>query len=125
MPDGGDRGAGLLSIDTGPNLMTDRGEPDHNRRLTDKILAAFNHAYSFGETEIADQLMAVLARSEEEGAQPGRRDCQATYQAECWMDFVRARERYKQLVDSGHEVEDEVEPALEDMRAAYRRWSDC
>ena len=125
MPEGGNPGAGVLAMDTAQNLMTDRGEPDHNRRLTDKILAAFNHAYSFGATDIADQLMAVLAKTEEAAAQPGRRDSHATYQAECWKDFVGARERYKQLLDAGPEVEDEVETALEEMRATYRRWSEC
>ena len=41
-------------------LFGDVGAPDHDRRLSDKILAAFNHAYSVGETAIAEQLRVLL-----------------------------------------------------------------
>ena len=37
---------------------------DVRRRLSDKILAAFNHAYSVGEYEIFKQLKAALVKNE-------------------------------------------------------------
>jgi len=39
-------------------------------RLSDKILAAFNHAYSVGEYEIAKQLKAALVKNEKLAGPP-------------------------------------------------------
>ena len=54
-----------ISIDTAMDQTGQRR--DVRRRLSDKILAAFNHAYSVGEFEIAKQLKAALANNEKQG----------------------------------------------------------
>ena len=43
-------------------ITSDTGLPRYNRRLSDKILAAFNHAYAAGEIEIASRIRETLAR---------------------------------------------------------------
>jgi hypothetical protein len=41
------------------------GMPGFDRQLTDKILAAFNHAYAVGDIQVARRLHAVLALAED------------------------------------------------------------
>src|SRR5690606_5061814 len=74
------------------------GLPEFDRRLTDKILAAFNHAYAVGEVEVARRLHTVLALAE--GHERGRvlaasgmerRGNGALAQADLWVAYVEAR----------------------------------
>ena len=65
-----------ISVDTVMNQTGDQTSDqigqrrDVRRRLNDKILAAFNHAYSVGEYEIAKQLKAALVKNEKLAGPP-------------------------------------------------------
>src|SRR5437870_13828910 len=45
-------------------LAETRGKPQYDRRLADKVLAAFNHAYAVGAHDVARGLRDVLATVE-------------------------------------------------------------
>lgn len=111
-----------ICLDT---AMEETGErPDVRRRLSDKILAAFNHAYAVGEYEIATQLKAVLAHSD--GPAGPFREMRRSYdplgEAELWSGFVDARNNYRTACDNRHDAA-AVAQALDTMKEAYRRWS--
>ncbi|MDJ0950996.1 MAG: hypothetical protein QNJ94_18955 [Alphaproteobacteria bacterium] len=109
-----------------PGLAPQLGEPDHARRLSDKVLAAFNHAYSVGEVEIANQLRAVLERLDNAGpcSPVHQRAVSGAEQADRWMAFVGARNAYTALLDdAGGRKPDELQEALGRMKEAYLRWS--
>ena len=95
------------------------------RRLSDKILTAFNHAYSIGENEIADKQREVLACNEKnsrvEVEQRGNFD--PIDQANLWVAFIEARNRYKKVSDHRNSQREATDMALEAMKDAYRRWS--
>ena len=106
----------------------DRSAPRHEitRRLSDKILTAFNHAYAIGETEIADKLRDVLDCNEKnnrvEVEQRGRFD--PIGQADLWVEFVEARNLYKKVCDDDRKPKrGAADKALEAMKDAYQRWS--
>lgn len=95
----------------------------HNRRLTDILLAAFNHAYAVGERDIADKLRDML--EELDGRRYNgteRRRSDALSQAELWVAFVEARDRYRKLCDEKPDHTKTLS-ALEAMKESYRRWS--
>ncbi len=95
----------------------------HNRRLTDILLAAFNHAYAVGERDIAETLHGLL--QELDGRQYNgkeRRRSDALSQAELWVAFVEARDRYRKLCDERPDHTNTL-TALEAMKESYRRWS--
>lgn len=119
--------AAAYGIDLG-----DVGVPAFDRRLTDKILAAFNHAYAVGDIEVARRLRAVLAMAEEHERrrvreEPGRerRGGAAVDQADLWVAYVEARNRYQLLVATQGPQGAESCAAFETMKRAYRRWSRC
>ena len=95
------------------------------RRLSDKILSAFNHAYAAGEREIAGLLRQVLEVHETMNME--LRDRRAGFgplgQADMWVDFVEARNHYKGV--SANRAADETTAAttMEAMKEAYKRWS--
>jgi hypothetical protein len=101
------------------------GTPNYDRRLTDKILAAFNHAYATGAVKTANHLKSVLAEVEsQERARFTRRNSTAVGQADLWIAFVEARNRYNALAeDAGAAAK--AEEALAAMKDAYRAWSDA
>jgi hypothetical protein len=100
------------------------GAPRHDRRLTDKILAAFNHAYATGAVQTANHLKAVLAEVEDkERARYARRNATALSQADLWIAFVEARNRYNSLCETGDGAAG-TEKALDAMKDAYRAWSE-
>lgn len=111
--------------DDGSELFEDVGVPDFNRRLTDKILSAFNHAYSVGEAEIAEQLRAILINAEGKarGDKPARQTGYAARQAELWMKFVEARGRYRPLAQAESIDALAISTALDEMKEAYKDWS--
>ncbi len=113
------------SIDPAAPLTRTVGEPEYNRRLADKILAAFNHAYAVGETEIADSLRRILEEVEAKSRRGGRkrRRVDTLDQAALWMAFVEARNRYKQATDDAETRPEELAHALAEMKEAYKRWS--
>lgn len=101
------------------------GRTRYDRRLSDKVLAAFNHAFGLGEVDAADRLRQILRDLEAQFAPEGkdRRRHQPLDDAERWMGFVAARERYRAVCDGEPAVTTEIEAALAEMKVAYRRWS--
>lgn len=106
------------------------GMPGFDRRLTDKILAAFNHAYAAGDLEVARRLHAALAIAADheqrreraiDGAE--RRGADAVDQAGLWVAYVEARNSYQTACQSGGEGTDETRACFDAMKRAYRRWS--
>lgn len=90
------------------------GEPDHGRRLGDKILSAFNHAHAIGEIEIARSLRQALVDSEAVA-----RHATPTSGSAC----VEARNAYNRAVASKDISPETLQEALQAMREAYQRWS--
>lgn len=106
-------------------LASEAGIPEYNRRLTDKVLCAFNHAYATGAHEIADQLRGVLTEVDrKERAQHGGRQATAVGQANLWIEFVEARDAYNAALADETGKAKALESALNDMRKAHQRWSD-
>lgn len=100
------------------------GAPGFDRRLSDKILAAFNHAYASGAIKAANRLKAVLADVETvERAAHERRQSSAVARADLWVTFVEARNAYNTLADAKDTKPATLEAALEKMKDAYRLWS--
>ncbi|MDX1483793.1 MAG: hypothetical protein R3229_04860 [Alphaproteobacteria bacterium] len=100
------------------------GKPEFDRRLSDKILAAFNHAYASGAHKVAERLRTVLADVEKsERVEHDRRTTSAVSQADLWVAFVEARNSYNDLVSRGDAPAEQVEIALNDMKDAYRLWA--
>lgn len=107
------------------DLFADSGLPKYNRRLTDKILAAFNHAYSMGETELADMLWNSLVASEKisQRQHARRRPNQAIELAAKWIAFVDARNHYRALSDGDNSATtSEASQAFQAMKTAYLAW---
>jgi len=109
----------------GSDLLGDVGAPQYNRRLTDKILAAFNHAYSVGERAIAAKLHAVLVECQAQLGPSGadRRTARAVAQADLWVKFVQARDAYRSARQQPGADPAMVAGSLDAMKEAYGRWS--
>ena len=101
------------------------GKPRYDRRLADKVLAAFNHAYAVGAREVAASLRSVLATVEAQDpfTVQRRHGHQATDQADHWIAFVEARNVYRRAAQDAGADAATVERALAAMKDAYRRWS--
>jgi hypothetical protein len=106
-------------------VVADRfGAPGFDRRLSDKILAAFNHAYASGATKAASRLKALLADVETvERAAHERRQSSAVARADLRVTFVEARNAYNALADVKDTKPATLDVALEKMKDAYRLWS--
>ncbi len=106
-------------------IVVSIGPPKHDRRLSDKILAAFSHAYGEGALAVAALLRRALEEAEREsdGALPERRAGDALTQAELWVEFVEARDALRRAVAAEAPDPKELEGARADMMAAYKRWS--
>ena len=103
----------------------DFGVPEHSRRLSDKLLAAYNHAYATGEREIAHQLKTILHDVEQRVRGLGRktRNSAALADADKWTRFVDARDRYHVLKDDSRFDPATVGEALDEMKDAFKSWS--
>lgn len=119
-----------LSDDLPGDALHDLGEVAYNRRLTDKVLSAFNHAYATGEFEVASILRSALAKSS--GQPPEldslpdseRRTSGALAQADLWVRYVNARNAFRSATDPESGTSPAmVDVALDRMKDAYRRWS--
>ncbi|MBO6784266.1 MAG: hypothetical protein JJ899_13495 [Alphaproteobacteria bacterium] len=108
-------------------IDTDVGTPKYSRRLSDKVLAAFNHAYAVGELEVAASLREVLARLDNAQAELDphqRRDSAiALSQADLWIEFVEARNDYRAACDTEASDPIALDCMLEVMKSAYHRWA--
>ena len=70
--------------------------PSSGRRVSDKLLAAHNHAYASGNRRMASELRDILGLIEaDEQRTRERRSLSALERAGRWIDFVDAREAYE------------------------------
>lgn len=109
----------------GPDYESVNGTLAITRRLSDKVLAAFNHAYATGEVEVASKLRAVLQVTEAKRPKGDKRGgYDATVHADLWVGFVEARNSYKELSEKGGAKASGLTSAQEKMKNAYRAWSE-
>lgn len=109
----------------GPDYESINGTLAITRRLSDKVLAAFNHAYAIGEVEVASKLRAVLKVTEAQRPKGDKRGgYDATAHADLWVGFVEARNIYKALCEKQGAKPADLESAQEKMKNAYRAWSE-
>ena len=100
----------------------------YDRRLGDKLLAAFNHAYAEGETEVAGGLREILIRiearagKEQRRAAPERRTLGAVRQTDLWAAFVDARNAYRTLREGGGNDSGDLREARKTMTQVYEKW---
>ncbi|MCZ6496313.1 MAG: hypothetical protein O6924_09055 [Alphaproteobacteria bacterium] len=111
------------------------GKPQFDRRLSDKILSVYNHAYAADEVELANKLRVLLgetesreiAHCERPGASvldmPVRRNSSAVRQARLWTQFVDARQGYISLSIRTKSSAEQVKSAYDGMRTSYTRWT--
>jgi hypothetical protein len=119
--------ASQLFSDDASEFFIDAGVPRYNRRLTDKILAAFNHAYAMGEMDLARNLWECLVAAEKLGQinHGRRRPNQALDLAAEWVAFVDARDRYREVSRTPQPPQSPAEDpsdAFRNMRDAYQSW---
>lgn len=109
----------------GPDYESVNGTLAITRRLSDKVLAAFNHAYATGEIEVASKLRAVLQVTESKRPKGDKRGgYDATAHADLWVGFVEARNTYKGLCEKKGVKAPDLNAAQEKMKNAYRAWSE-
>ena len=123
MAEGTPINASQLFSDDASEFFIDAGVPRYNRRLTDKILAAFNHAYAMGEMDLARSLWECMVAAEKLGQQlHRRRPNQAVDLAAEWVAFVDARDRYREVGRTTEADPAEASDAFRTMRDAYQNW---
>ena len=107
------------------DILVAHPAPKYDRRLSDKILAAFAHAYEVGERGVAARLRRALEEAEQNAAaaHPERRASNALLQADLLIEFVDAREAYKRTAERDPDDIEEIDRASREMLDAYRRWS--
>lgn len=118
------RDSPVTSLNRG--LRETKGHPRFNRRLSDKLLAAFNHAYAIGQRGTADRLRDLLGDMEERRlADGGNQRCgpSALAQADLWVEYVKARDDYRRTSEADPSDQARREQAVAAMKVAYRRWS--
>ena len=105
-------------------LIADVGEPPYDRRLTDKILAAFNHALALGYPEIAERLYVALEKAENEGVKKygERRGITVLDLAGLWRAFIGARDSYQRALTDPAATPERRAEALAKMRERWRLW---
>ena len=101
--------------------------PNHDRRLTDQILSAFNHAYGMGAIEVAEVLRDALEKADAigKGGRKDRRSRSVLDLADLWVAFVDARDVYNAICADGTVDKVQAEEALNRMKEAYMAWSDA
>ncbi len=106
-------------------MTVSTGSTRYDRRLSDKVLAAFNHAFGLGEVDAAERLRQILCDLEAQFAPDGedRRRHQPLDDADRWVGFVAARELYRAACEAEPAGATEVDAALTEMKDAYRHWS--
>ena len=107
------------------DIFLDSGVPKYNRRMSDKVLAAFNHAYSVGEIDLARRLWECLSIAEEVGQKkyPSRRGKQSLELARLWIAFVDSRNAYRGTTESVQATPMQVSDSFAAMKSAYLEWA--
>jgi hypothetical protein len=118
----------MVSADGGafaPDSLVGDDHSEVARRLSDKILAAFNHAFAVGETKTAKKLRKVLVDHEADKGVPGDRrgNHNPVAQADLWVSFVEARNRYNAISDDKRATQARTDKALAEMTDAYHQWT--
>lgn len=104
-------------------LVNDYGLTPYNRRLADKILNAYNQAIALERSVVADLLLKALQATIDSDSD--NRNASALNKAGLWLEFVKARNDYKQVRDQHEQSDPEVLRALDVMKAAYNAWSEA
>lgn len=108
-----------------PDYESVNGSLEITRRLSDKVLAAFNHAYAIGETDVATKLKVVLKTTESKRPKSDQRTrYDAIVHADLWVNFVDARDGYRHLTQKKGAKPAALDEALVAMKDAYRAWSE-
>lgn len=90
----------LCTLDAAPEQDA-MGRPFRQRRVSDRLLAAHNHAYACGNRRVAAELREILALIEnDERIRNNRRCTTAVERASRWTAFVDAREAYEGAVNA-------------------------
>jgi hypothetical protein len=108
------------------DIASETGTPSHSRRLSDKVLAAFNHAYAVGEINVAANLREILAKLERDRVlahSQRKANPVALSHADLWVDFVEARNDYRVVCEDESLDANAVAGVLERMKDTYQRWS--
>jgi hypothetical protein len=118
-----------LPVDS--EIIVSIGTPKHDRRLSDKILAAFCYAIAEGAPAVAAVLRRALEEAERDVTGDGHQRCLggALVQADLWVEFIEARDFFRRAF--GAEAPDspdspdskELERRRAAMMDAYKRWS--
>ena len=108
------------------HAMAETGQRvEASRRLSDKIMAAFSHAYAVGELDVAKKLRGALAVNEKKASPYAnmRVGYDPLGQADLWVAFVQTRNKYKTEYEKDKSDPGVIAASLESMKEAYRRWS--
>ena len=71
------------------------GWPNGDRRLSDKLLAAHNHAYAAGNRAVANEIRDILALVDGDDERASQGGLEPLERARRWIAFVDAREAYE------------------------------
>ena len=107
-------------------IASETGAPSHSRRLSDKVLAAFNHAYAVGEIDVAAKLREILAKLEYDRVlahSQRQANPVALSHADLWVEFVEARNDYRVACEDEKLDLADLDRVLDRMKDAYQRWS--
>lgn len=102
-------------------IVSDLGTTDYNRRLSDKVLNAFNHACAAGRQDVAEHLERALNICVTEEADG--RNITAMDKAGLWRLFVETRDRYRDIRNEFEADAPQVQEALNAMKESYMAWS--
>ena len=85
------------------------GRPVHQRRVSDRLLAAHNYAYATGSRRLAEELRDILGLIErDERATYDRRGIDAVERAQRWVALVDARDPRLRFLCSTDDVDEAV-----------------
>jgi hypothetical protein len=111
------------------------GAPAFDRRLSDKILAAHNHAYAVGDAALAEALMAQLERSETAEREAYKRKSTGSFRfysprqssavkhGRLWRGYVDARNVFNALNLQAGTPSGRLVRAEKEMQRRYAKWA--
>ena len=114
----------VMELDVDPEVTSSMGVPRFTKRLSDKILMAYNHAFAVGELDLAQDLFKALEVAEEQERQIATRmEFGAVNLARCWEAFVNSRNIYETCQVEVPVDTHRLDAAVESMMAAYNQWT--